>query len=147
LISPGQGCSGPQSCDGPHLHSHRSVLQGKRVLVVEDEALVSMLLEDGLLDAGAEIIGPAGSVEAALLLIEAAAAVGGLSAAVLDINLQGAAVSPVADYLAALGVPFVFVAGYDEDCARSLHAAAPVLAKLFGPDTLVAIVRDLAAGR
>jgi len=123
------------------------VLQGKRVLVVEDEALVSMLLEDGLLDAGAEVIGPAGSVGAALLLIEAAAAEGGLSAAVLDINPQGAAVSPVADHLAALGVPFVFVTGYSEDCDQGLHAAAPGLAKPFDPYTLVAVVRDLAAGR
>jgi CheY-like chemotaxis protein len=122
-------------------------LRGRRVLVVEDEALVAMMFEDVLLDAGAEVIGPATSVEEALLLIEAAAAGGGVHAATLDINLQGARVSPVADHLAALDVPFVFTTGYGEGCDRGLHSAAPVLAKPFGPDTLVTAVRNLTVGR
>ena len=125
---------------------HRS-LHGRRVLVVEDEALVAMMFEDVLLDAGAEVIGPASSVEEALLLIETATAGGGVNAAVLDINLQGAMVSPVADHLAALDVPFVFTTGYGEGCDRGLHAARPLLAKPFGPDTLVTTVRDLTVGR
>jgi len=125
--------------------SHRSTLQGRRVLVVEDEALIGMVWQDGLLDAGAEVIGPTASVEQALLLVEAAG--GELSAAVLDINLQGAAVWSVADRLAALGVPFVFATGYGEHCDRGLHAAAPVLAKPFDPGALVAAVEGLAAGR
>lgn len=117
---------------------HRDpTLQGWRILIVEDEPLVAMTFEDTLLDAGAEIIGLAGSVEQALLLIEAAVADGGLSAAVPDIDLQGAAVSPIADHLAARGVPFVCTMDYGEDCDRGPHAAAPILAKPFGPDTLV----------
>jgi DNA-binding response OmpR family regulator len=130
-------CSGYALCHTPALH-------GRRVLVVEDEALVAMLLEDGLLEAGAEVVGPACSVDEALGLIERVACDGGLSAAVLDINLQGAAVSPVADRLAALGVPFVFATGYGEDCERGLHMAAPVLAKPFNPDALVAAIGALA---
>jgi DNA-binding response OmpR family regulator len=133
--------------DAGYFRSHDPVLQDRRILVVEDEALVAIMFEDGLLDAGAQVIGPASSVEEALLLIEGAAADGGLSAAVLDINLQGAAVSPVADRLAALGVPFVFATGYGERCNRGLHAVAPVLAKPFEADKLVAAVSSLAAGR
>ena len=63
-------------------------LRDRRVLVVEDEALVAMLVEDELLDAGATVVGPAASIGHALRLIEEAAADGGLAAAVLDINLQ-----------------------------------------------------------
>ena len=130
-----------------HFRRQHLNLQGRRVLIVEDEALVAMMFEDVLLDAGAEVIGSASSVEEALLLIETATADGGLNAAVLDINLQGAMVSPVADHLAALDVPFVFATGYGKGCDRGLHAARPLLAKPFGPDTLVTTVRDLTAGR
>lgn len=53
--------------------------------------------------------------------------------------------SPVADRLAALGVPFVFATGYGEGCDRGLHVAAPLLAKPFDPAALIVTVRDLAA--
>jgi DNA-binding response OmpR family regulator len=110
-----------------------------------NEALVSMLVEEELLDAGALVIGPACSLDEALRLTETAAADGGLSAAVLDINLAGVAVWPVADRLAALGVPFVLSTGYDDDSRNpSLHAAAPRLVKPFDLDALVAIIQQLA---
>ena len=121
-------------------------LTGKRVLVVEDEALVSMLVEDELRDAGAEVVGPAPSVRDALRLVEAAAADGGLSAAVLDINLSGQHVAPVADKLAALGVPFLFATGYRHDYARSLHTTAPVLHKPFDPRSLIVALEELMSG-
>jgi DNA-binding response OmpR family regulator len=130
-----------------HPDGHRRMLQGKRVLAVEDEALICMLMEDGLTGAGAEVIGPAYSVEEALGLIDRTAADGGLSAAVLDINLDGEMVSPVADHLAALGVPFIFATGYPEDHNRGLHAAAPTLRKPFDDNMLADAVRDLTAGR
>jgi DNA-binding response OmpR family regulator len=122
-------------------------LEGKRILVVEDEVLVSMLLEDELRDAGATVLGPAPSVGDALRLAEAAAADGGLSAAVLDINLEGQHVWPVADRLAALGVPFLFATGYGENCDTGGHGAAPVLHKPFDVETLVAAVATLASVR
>jgi AmiR/NasT family two-component response regulator len=81
----------------------RPMLRDRRILVVEDEALVAMLAEDGLLDAGAGVVGPAASVGEALRLIETAAADGGLNAAVLDINLAGEAVKPVVALLANSG--------------------------------------------
>lgn len=133
--------------EGGHFSHMHHALRGRRVLVVEDEALVAMMMEYGLVDAGADVIGPAFSVEEALGLIERTVQDGGLNAAVLDLNLEGAAVSPVADRLADLGVPFVFATGYGEDCDRGAHAAAPVLAKPFNPNALVAAVEGLAAGR
>jgi hypothetical protein len=87
-----------------------------------------MLVEDELLGAGAEVVGPAGSVSDALQLVGVAASEGGLSAAVLDINLEGEAVKPVADILAALGVPFLFATGCDDGhCNTGGHGAALVL--------------------
>jgi DNA-binding response OmpR family regulator len=139
--------SGAQTMHAGHFRTQYPNLQGKRILIVEDETLVATIFEDVLLDAGAKVIGSASSVKEALLLIETAAADGGLNAAVLDINLQGAMVSPVADHLAALDVPFVFTTGYGEGCDRGLHSAAPVLAKPFNLDTLVTTVRNLTAGR
>ena len=118
-------------------------LRGKRILIVEDEAVVSMLVEDEFLDAGAEVIGPACSLDEALQLTETALADGGLSAAVLDINLAGEAVWPLADRLAALGVPFVFSTGYENDRSANHHAEAPRFVKPFDLDTLVAMVQQL----
>ena len=93
-------------------------------------------------------MGPVPTVGDALRLVEAAAADGGISAAVLDINLDGRHVAPVADRLAALGVPFLFATGYGEGWDRGAHATAPVLPKPFDPDALVAAVEGLApAGR
>ena len=107
----------------------RAKLTGTRVLVVEDEIFASMLVEDELRDAGATVLGPAPSVGDALRLVEAAAADGGISAAVLDINLDGRHVAPVADRLAALGVPFVFATGYGENHDTGGHGTAPTLPK------------------
>ena len=132
---------------GDGLPDRGDSLTGKRVLVVEDEVLVSMLVEDELRDAGAEVLGPVPTLGGALRLVEAAAADGGISAAVLDINLDGRHVGPVADRLAALGVPFVFTTGYGEGCDTGRHGAAPILSKPFSPERLVVIVEALASAR
>ncbi len=122
-----------------------ATLTGKRVLVVEDEALVAMLVAEELRGAGAEIVGPAPSVDDALRLVEAVAADGGISAAVLDINLGGQHVAPLADRLAALGVPFLFATGYGENRDARGHDAAPVVEKPFDRERLVASVAALAS--
>jgi DNA-binding response OmpR family regulator len=127
--------------------SRRAMLKGMRVLVVEDEPSVSMLVEDELCDAGAEVVGPVPTVDHALRLIEAAAADGGISVAVLDINLSGMKVAPVADKLAALGVPFLFATGYGEGHDTGGHGAAPTLRKPFAPERLIAAVEALALAR
>lgn len=86
-------------------------LSGRRVLVVEDESLVAMLLETILEDMGCLPVGPASTVDEGLAM-----AVDGerLDAALLDVNVAGREVFPIADALRERGVPFVFSTGYGE---------------------------------
>ncbi|MBL0407392.1 response regulator [Microvirga aerilata] len=83
-------------------------VQRCRVLIVEDEAAISMLIEDMLLDLGVEIVGPASRLEAALML----ACDADIEAAILDINVAGVHSYPVADVLRDRGVPVIFATGY-----------------------------------
>ena len=95
--------------------------------MVEDEMIVAWLLEDMLRDLGCSVIGPAGSVKQALAMIEAEA----IDVAVLDVNLNGEMSYPIADALAARGVPFVFVTGYDKGRILDGYQSFPVLQKPF----------------
>jgi DNA-binding response OmpR family regulator len=109
-----------------------------RVLVVEDEALVAMLLEDALLDAGYAVMGPAATVDEALALLDCGEAP---DAAVLDLNLADELVTPVADALAARGVPFVFATGYDRRTVLPPRfETVPTLAKPFSPSELARLL-------
>lgn len=80
-----------------------------RVLVVEDESLIAMLVEDGLETLGYEVVGPVGTVDAALRLVEQTP----FDLALLDINLGGKQSFPIAEALEARGIPYVFLTGYD----------------------------------
>jgi CheY-like chemotaxis protein len=84
-------------------------LAGKRILLVEDEYVLATELAQFLQRHGATIVGPVGSVAEALVLAK-----GAVDAAVLDVNLRGERVYPVADTLIRRGVPLVFATGYDE---------------------------------
>jgi len=86
------------------------MLSGRRVLVVEDESLVAMLLETILEDMGCTPVGPAATVEDGLALLETEQ----LDAALLDVNVPGRQVFPVAEPLKARGVPFVLPPGPGE---------------------------------
>ncbi|MDR9780861.1 response regulator [Rhizobium redzepovicii] len=86
------------------------VLRGYHVLVVEDEFMLAEDLSLELADAGAVVIGPAQTLERAVELLARPDA---LDAAVLDVNLQGKPVYPLADALVERKVPFVFTTGYD----------------------------------
>jgi len=84
-----------------------------RIMIVEDEALVALMVEDLLTDFGCQISGSFGAVEDALdYLREAASPPPTLDGAVLDVNIGGAMVFPVAERLRAAGIPFVFATGY-----------------------------------
>ncbi len=89
--------------------------------------LVVWLLEDMLADLGCAVVGPASSVNQALAMINAES----IDAAVLDVNLNGQMSYPIADTLAARGVPFVFSTGYDKDMLLGGYRTFPVLQKPF----------------
>lgn len=109
-----------------------------RVLVVEDEAMISMLLEDMLLDLGAETVGPAARLDQALLLaLQADFDVG-----LLDINVDGRVVYPVADVLRHREIPFIFATGYDERDLPQRFVGRPVLTKPFSYEALAGMLRN-----
>jgi DNA-binding response OmpR family regulator len=97
-------------------------LRNCRILVVEDEYMLADELQRELTRAGAVVVGPVPTVEMALDLLAREAALDG---AVLDVNLGGELVYPLADALAGRKVPFIFVTGYDAQVLppRFAHAA------------------------
>jgi CheY-like chemotaxis protein len=115
-------------------------LQGLRVLVLEDETIVLLMIEDLLDDLGCRVVGPAATVPEALALAEA----GGFDAALLDLNLgRGETSYPVADLLAARRVPFAFVTGYSADALVPPHNGRPILEKPFWGDALSNVLKQL----
>lgn len=86
--------------------------EGLRLLLVEDEYLFALCLAEMLEDLGAQVLGPVASVSDALDLIDKAPEI---DAAILDVNVAGETIFPVADRLRARHVPFAFASGYDPD--------------------------------
>src|SRR5262245_44456233 len=117
-------------------------LKGKRILVVEDEAAVSLMLEDLLTDAGATVVGPAVDAAEALALIRP---VGTIDCAVLDYRLAVGTSAAVADTLMERGVPFVFASGYDPNAVLPKFAHVPRLNKVFDNRDLIEAVGRLVA--
>ncbi len=115
-------------------------LEGLKILVVEDEMLVSMLVEDMLGDLGCIVIGPAASLEEALVLARDAQ----IDIALLDVNLAGKTIYPVADILKERGVPYVFASGYGDSSSEGPHQGAPSLQKPFRMGDLEQALRALA---
>ena len=103
-------------------------LQGRRVLVIEDESLVAMLLETILDDMGCAVVGPESNIDDGLV---AATTVASLDAALLDVNVAGREVFPVAEALKARGVPFVFSTGYGEAGLPEHWRGNPTIQKPF----------------
>jgi CheY-like chemotaxis protein len=100
---------------------------GNRLLVVEDELMIRMLLEDMLEQLGYTITAEAGRIEEALDAVKT----GGFDLAILDVNLNGQTIAPVADALVACGKPFVFSTGYGELGLPEAHRGRPTLKKPF----------------
>jgi CheY-like chemotaxis protein len=105
----------------------RPATPGKRVLIVEDELMIRMLLEDMLGELGYTIAAEAGRMDEALRAANNA----DFDLAILDVNLNGEPISPVADALAARGMPFVFATGYGEQGLPETYRDRPTLKKPF----------------
>ncbi|MBR7618824.1 response regulator [Phenylobacterium sp. 20VBR1] len=116
-------------------------LAGLRVLVVEDEMMVSMLIEDMLTDLGCIVVGPAARLDEAITLTESEQ----IDCAVLDVNLGGQPIFPLADILRAKGAPFAFATGYGDAGLRDVDKGSLVLQKPFRESDLARILGELRA--
>lgn len=113
--------------------------RGKRVLVVEDDAMVCIMLEDMLGELGYIIAAQAARIDGALEAVRT----GEFDLAILDINVGGEAISPVAEALAARGTPFVLATGDDERGLPELYRDRPMLAKPFRIDSLERMLQSV----
>lgn len=102
-------------------------LAGQRVLVIEDESLVTMLLEDALAEIGCEVAGLASRIRDAVQKAKSLS----FDVAILDVNLNGEHTFPVAEVLVDRGIPFVFATGYGSPGLPTQLQNAPVLQKPF----------------
>jgi CheY-like chemotaxis protein len=116
-----------------------NVLNGRRVLVVENQYAVALDLCEGLGREGASIVGPASSVEDALEMLESS---GRPDIAVLDIKLHGGLVYPVADRLEQLGVPYLFTTACEPDEIPERYRLAPRFDKPIRLTSIIAAIRE-----
>jgi CheY-like chemotaxis protein len=114
-----------------------------RVLVVEDEVLIRMLIEDMLQELGYAVAAEAARMDEAM----AAAATADFDLAILDINLNGETTEAVADVLARRGRPFVFVTGYGTHALPDAHRRRPMLKKPFRLDGLRGVLEAALTAR
>ena len=119
-----------------------SLLSGRRILLVEDEVMVSWALEQAIASLNCVVVGPAARIRQALAMIETEV----FDAALLDISLDGEKSYPVADALIARGTPFVFSTGYNRDSAPQGYEGFPRLQKPFSiPELGYVLARLLTA--
>lgn len=119
-------------------------LGGKRLLVVEDEAFVALMLEALLEGFGCDVVGVAGTLSRGLEYAgDESLAIDG---AVLDINLGGEKVFPVAERLQARGVPFIFCTGYGVDGVPGDFTGVPTIAKPYLEETLKTVLASQIGG-
>ena len=113
-------------------------INGLRLLIVEDALLLTLELESGLQEAGAQIMGSAADLEEAMRMVDLP-----LDAAVLDANLNGVSVLPVAEALAARGVPFVFATGYGDSKMAPQGFGAPIIRKPYDVTQVAAALAEI----
>jgi CheY-like chemotaxis protein len=114
-----------------------------RILVVEDEGLVALTLEDLLEDLGCEVVGSFGAMGQALSFVASGAELDG---ALLDVNVAGEPVYPVAEALKARAVPFAFTTGYGQIADRRFESA-PILGKPIRREALEQVLRAFESQR
>jgi CheY-like chemotaxis protein len=113
------------------------MLSDRRVLIVEDEHLVACVLEELLRSAGCVVLGPIGGFDEAV----AAARFEAIDIAVLDVDLAGRRVFPVADILVERHIPFIFTTGFGRDGLPEAYADRPALAKPFRTRAVLELLR------
>jgi CheY-like chemotaxis protein len=111
---------------------------GLRILIVEDESMVAMLLEEIVDELGYTVVGPVARVAPALELLDA----GEIDGALLDVNLDGERSYPIADALDQLGRPYVFCTGYGLAGLDEAYRDRPVLQKPFTRDRLEQVLTE-----
>ncbi len=111
----------------------------RRILVVEDEMLIGMLLEDMLMDLGHDVAAIVPRLKDALVAVEKET----YDLAILDVHLHGESAFPVAEALIGKGVPFVFATGYGERGLPETYRGRPVLQKPFAKDDLERVLKTL----
>ena len=116
------------------------VVAGRRVLIVEDELMIRMLLEGMLTDLGHSVAAEAGGLDEAISLAKQAE----FDLAVLDVNLNGTPVTPVVEILVERGVPFIFASGYGQRGLPEAYRTAPILQKPFQADALEEAIEAVA---
>ncbi len=116
-------------------------LYGLQVFVVEDETLVSMMLEDMLAEFGCIIAGVSASVSDALSKVQATP---NIDAAILDVNIGGEMIFPVADLLVERKVPFVFSTAYGRPELVRQYPGSKLLNKPYAPEALAGVLAELA---
>ncbi|HEY0112922.1 MAG TPA: response regulator [Allosphingosinicella sp.] len=104
----------------------------RSILIVEDEPLIAMMLEDFLDSLGHQVAGTCDTVGAALDRVKE----GGFDIAIIDVNLNGERVWPVADELKSRGIPYVLATGGHIEPPPEAHAEVPVLSKPFTLDAI-----------
>jgi CheY-like chemotaxis protein len=104
----------------------------RSVLIVEDESLIAMMLEDFLDSMGHQIAGTCESVTEAMERVGE----GGFDVAILDVNLKGERIWPVADRLREMGIPYILATGGHIEPPPEAHADAPILSKPFTIDAI-----------
>lgn len=137
MANPGVGAP----ARGPTMSNAGKTSGGKRVLVVEDEIMIRMLLEGMLTDLGHSVAAEAGDIAHAVELAKQ----GQFDVAVLDVNLNGNSVTPVVEILAKRGVPFIFASGYGQRGLPDAYRTAPMLQKPFQADALEQAIQTVAS--
>ena len=117
-----------------------SMFNGLKTLIVEDELLVSMLIEDILTELGCVVIGTAASVNEALSHITGQSEI---DVAILDVNLGCEKSFPIADALIARGVPFIFATGFGPADIVERYPETPLLHKPYVPKSLASVLSGL----
>jgi len=132
----------PRSVQGPAPSPQHRAIQGKRILVVDDEPLIAMDIVASLEDHGCEVVGPATTLQKALSLVENES----IDAVLLDANLAGDPVDALAAVLVERKIPFAFVSGYGREGLPDAYQQVALIKKPFQRQRLIEVVCDMVNG-